>query len=211
MFLKRMMGFVAALLLASGVAHADPGTPEAALKESTEKLQTLIRDNYKDYRADSQKFYQVVDDVVVPRFDVPYVTKLVLATNYRTASAEQRSRFSEAFKNMLMRSYANAMLDNYNSVKIEWAPPRLAPGATDTVVNTKLARDNGKPYEIGFRVHVSHDEWKIYDIIVEDISLVTNFRTQLNSEIKKTSLEEVIARMEHGDFVADGKSDGKKG
>jgi len=211
MFLKRMLGFAAALLLASNVVHADPGAPEVALKESTEKLQTLIRDNYKDYRADSQKFYKVVDDVVVPRFDVPYVTKLVLATNYRTASAEQRSRFAEAFKNMLMRSYANAMLDNYNSVKIEWAQPRLAPGATDTVVNTKLGRDNGKPYEIGFRVHVAQDEWKIYDIIVEDISLVTNFRTQLNSEIKKTNLEDVIARMEHGDFVADGKSEGKKG
>jgi len=206
MFMKRIFAIAAALLL-STAAYADTGAPDTALKTATEQLQTLIKDNYKDYRADSAKFYKTVDDVVVPRFDVPYITKLVLATNYRTATAEQRSRFADAFKNMLMRSYANAMLDNYNSVKIEWLPPRLQENGTDALVNTKLGRDTGKAYAIGFRVHVAKDDWKIYDIVVEDISLITNFRTQLNSEIKKTSLDAVIARMENGEFVSDGRDD----
>jgi phospholipid transport system substrate-binding protein len=192
-----------------GAAAADTPTPDQALRSTVEKLQSLIKDNYKDYRADSAKFYKTVDEVVVPRFDAPYITKLVLGLNYRTASEDQRKRFTDAFKNMLVRSYANAMLDNYSTVKIEWQPVRLAAGATDTVVNTVLTRDNGKPYQIGFRVRLVDSDWKVYDINVEDLSLVTNFRTQLNAEIKKSSLDAVIGRMESGEFNA--KTDGDAG
>lgn len=206
--LKKFFAFVMALGLV-GAAAADTPTPDQALRSTVEKLQSLIKDNYKDYRADSAKFYKTVDEVVVPRFDAPYITKLVLGLNYRTASEDQRKRFTDAFKNMLVRSYANAMLDNYSTVKIEWQPVRLAAGATDTVVNTVLTRDNGKPYQIGFRVRLVDSDWKVYDINVEDLSLVTNFRTQLNAEIKKSSLDAVIGRMESGEFNA--KTDGDAG
>ena len=197
--LKTLFAFVMTLGL-TGAALADAPAPDQALRGTVEKLQGLIKDNYKDYRSDSAKFYKVVDEVVVPRFDTPYITKLVLGLNYRTASEDQRSRFTAAFKNMLVRSYANAMLDNYSSVKIDWQPVRLPAGATDTVVNTSLTREAGKPYEIGFRVRLVDGDWKVYDINVENLSLVTNFRTQLNAEIKKSSLDAVIARMESGEF-----------
>lgn len=211
--LKTLSGFLFALGIAFA-AQADTLAPDVAVRSTTEQLQALIKQNYKDYRADTTKFYKTVNDVVVPRFDVPYIAKLVLATNYRTANGEQRTRFAEAFKNMLVRSYANALLDNYDSVKVTWEPVRMAAGASDTVVNTVLQRDVGKPYAIGFRVHLVGDDWKVYDISVENISLVTNFRTQLNSEIKKSSLDAVIARMENGEFIkpAEAESaDAKKG
>lgn len=201
-----MLKVIAGVVLALGLtatAQADLVAPDQALQSTTEKLQGLIKANVKDYRANSEKFYKVVDDVLVPRFDVPFITKLVLAQTYRTATEAQRTRFAEAFKNMLVRSYANAMLDNYDSIKIDWQPVRLATGATDATVNTTLQRDTGKPYAIGFRVHVVNDDWKVYDISVENISLVTNFRTQLNAEIKKSSLDGVIARMESGEFIKD--------
>lgn len=204
---KNILGFVLAFGLAGGAFAATATTPEQALRTTTEQLQASIKAHYTEFRADSTKFYKFVDDSVVPRFDVPYIAQLVLGLNYRTASADQRTRFAEAFKNMLVRSYANAMLDNYDSVNIQWLPVRLAPGATDAVVNTTMARDVGKPYAIGFRVHAVNDDWKVYDISVENISLVTNFKTQLNSEIKKSSLDDVIHRMESGEFLHDGGGD----
>lgn len=100
-----MFKTILTLLLSLGVAFGAHATaPDEALRGTTEKLQTLIRDNYKTYRADLPQFYKAVDDVVVPRFDVPYITQLVLATHYRGASAEQRTRFAESFKNMLVRA-----------------------------------------------------------------------------------------------------------
>lgn len=195
---KPLMSLLLTLGLAAG-AHADATTPDQALRGTTEKIQSLIKDNYKTYRKDLPTFYKAVDDVVVPRFDVPYIAQLVLATHYKTASADQRSRFADAFKNMLVRAYGNAMLDNYNSIQIEWLPVRI--DGDKALVNTSMSNSGGEKYAIGFRVRKVNEDWKVFDIAVENISLITNFRTQLNAEIKRTSLDDVIKRMESGEFA----------
>lgn len=200
---------LAAFALAFGItsaSHADTApaqAPDTALKTTTEQIRGMIKDHYAEYKADQPKFYQAVNDVVVPRFDVQGIAKLVLGIDYRNASSDQRSRFASAFKDMLVHSYANAMLDNYKSVSINWLPPHIAPNATDASVNTSLTRDNGQSYAIGFRVHLVDGDWKIYDITVENVSLVLNFRTQLNAEIRRTSLDDVISRMQNGQFKPD--------
>ena len=197
----------------AGAAQADTmptQAPDAELKAATDQIRGLIKGHYAEYKADQAKYYKVVNDVVVPRFDVPGIAKLVLGQNYRSATQEQRDRFASAFKDMLVGSYANAMLDNYNSVNITWMPPRASANATDVAVNTSLARDNGQSYAIGFRVHVVDGDWKIWDITVENVSLVLNFRTQIASEIKRTSLDDVISRMEKGQFKPESKSGGKQ-
>jgi phospholipid transport system substrate-binding protein len=161
------------------------------------------------YKSDKGKFYNMVDTVVVPRFDTAYITQIVLGPSYRTATPEQRSRFTDAFKNMLVRAYADAMLNNYDSVKVEWLPVRMAPGADSASVQTKLQRTDGNEYAISFQVHqIKADpehkvdaDWKIYDISVEGISLVTSFKQQVNAEIKKSSLDAVITKMEQGQLI----------
>ncbi len=195
---KRLMSLILTLGFAAG-AQAAATTPDQALRGTTEQIQKLIKDNYKTYRADLPTFYKAVDDVVVPRFDVPYITQLVLATHYKAASPEQRTRFAAAFKNMLVRAYGNAMLDNYASIQIEWLPVRV--DGDKALVNTSMSSGAGQKYAIGFRVRKVNDDWKVFDIAVENISLITNFRTQLSAEIKKTSLDDVIRRMETDDFT----------
>lgn len=209
--IKQLFRPILVLALALGFAAAQADTapaqaPDVALKATTDQIRGLIKTHYAEYKADQGKYYKAVDEVVVPRFDVEGIAKLVLGANYRAATPDQRERFAKAFKNMLVGSYANAMLDNYNSVNINWMPPRMAPNATDAAVNTSLTRDNGQSYAIGFRVHVVDGDWKIYDIAVENVSLVLNFRTQINSEIKRTSLDDVITRMESGQFRPDAKN-----
>lgn len=201
--LKKFLTLILGFGFAAHVAAAS--APDQALRGTTERLQKLIQTNYKAYRADLPKFYAAVDEVVVPRFDVPYIAQLVLATNYKAASAEQRTRFAAAFKNMMVRAYANAMLDNYDSIQIDWLPVRLGENDKTALVNTTMKSNSGKAYAIGFRVRNVSDDWKVFDIAVENISLITNFRTQLNAEIKKNGLDAVIERMERGDFIGDAK------
>ncbi len=180
-------------------AHAAPKPPDEVVKEGTAKLQTLIKDNHQKYKADLPGFYKVVDDTVVPYFDVPFIARSVLGRNRRGASDEQVTRFQEAFKNMLIRSYANALLEYHDSVEAQWKPVRLAPDAQDVIVNSPLVRSGGQsPVAIGFALHKTNEEWKVYDIVIEGISLVGNFRGQFNSEIKKSGLDSVITRMEGG-------------
>ena len=203
--------FLAGLVLSLGAlgAHAATTTPAPAaaaqapdqiVRGTTEQMQVLIRDNHEKYRADQQAFYKVVDEVLVPHFDVRYIAQLVLGKNWRAASEDQRKRFTDAFKLMLIRSYAQTLLDNYDSVKAEWQPLRLSADVADVTVRVNLMRKSGQqPVAIGFNMRRVDNDWKIYDISVEAISLVANFRSQITSEIKRSSLDDVIARMEKGE------------
>lgn len=203
---KTLIHPTAALILALGLAGAaraadDATRPDAVLKSTVEQMQQNITAHVKEYKADKPKFYDMVNTVVVPRFDAPFITQIVLGPTYRTATTEQKSRFTEAFKDMIVHAYADAMLDNYNSVKVEWLPVRMAPNADNANVNTRLQRADGNQYEIGFKVRKNEGDWKIYDITVEGISLVTSFKTQINAEIKKSSLDAVIQKMEQGQLI----------
>jgi phospholipid transport system substrate-binding protein len=184
----------------ASAAPATPVAPDVVVKSTTSQLQDLLWKNHETYRDDLPGFYKVVDDVLVPHFDVPFIARIVLARYWRTASDDEKQRFQTAFTNMLIRSYANAMLDYYDSVKAEWKPLHIAPDTDDVTVNSNLLREGRQPVAIGFAMHLAGGEWKIYDITVENISLATNFRGQLSSEIKRTSLASVIERMETGEF-----------
>lgn len=193
-------GLVCALVFAFGAQAATPVTPDGTLKVAVDNLQALLQKNHDKYQADKPLFYKAVDESVTPVFDVPYIAQLVLARHWRTATPDQRSRFQVAFKDMLIRSYANALLEYYSSVKVDWQPVHMDAGATDATVNSRLLRPEKQPVSIGFSTHLVNGAWKVYDISVENISLVTNFRAQFNSELKKTSLDDMIKRMENGEY-----------
>lgn len=201
--MKKFMLMLSLLFAVAGGAHAAAQTPDGVVKEGTDKLQTLISQNHAKYKADLPGFYKVVDGIAVEYFDVPFIAKTVLARNYKAATPDQRKRFQEAFKNMLIRSYADAMLENYDSVKVEWKPVRMADGATDATVNTSLLRNGKPPVGIGFSMRLVSDDWKIADITIENLSLVQNFRGQFASELKKNDLNSLITRMEGGQFSTD--------
>jgi phospholipid transport system substrate-binding protein len=205
---KRFFAVATLGLAALGAQAADTAAPAAGappdqiVRETTEKMQALIRQNHEKYIADQPSFYKVVDEVLVPRFDVRYIAQRVMGKSWRSANEDQRTRFTEAFKLMLIRSYANTLLDNYDSVKAEWQPLRVAPDVTDVTVHTVLTRKSGRPpVPIGFDMRRVDNDWKVYDISVEAISLVANFKSQITAEVKRTSLDDVIARMEKGEAL----------
>lgn len=199
--MKKIILFLSAALFALTAQAADaPKAPDQVVQDATAQLLQLLHDNHAKYKADTKLYYKTVNDVVVPYFDVPYIGRLVLGRNAKTATDDQRTRFQNAFKDMLIRSYANAMLDNHDSVKANWQPLRMPAGATDVTINSTLLRDGKPPVPVGFAMHLVGSDWKIYDITVENISLVISFRQQINEEIKKNGIDSVITRMESGQY-----------
>lgn len=193
------LSLIAALGLATA-AQAAPALADQVIKTATTEFQNLIKANHEQYRKDLGVFYKVVDEKVVPHFDTKGISQLVLGKNWKIATPEQRTRFEAAFKDSLIRTYARAMLDYYDSVNAEWAPLRAEAGATDVTVNAKLMRANGPPIALSFSTHLVKDEWKIYDIAVENISLITNFRSQINQEVKTNGLDAVIKKLEDNSY-----------
>jgi len=200
--IKRLLISLSFLLFAASTVHAaTQQDPEDSLRSAVEQLQSLIHKNHKQYKADPASFYEVVDKIVVPRFDVPYIGQIVLARYWRTATPTQRKEFQSAFKTMLIRSYANALLENAESTKVVWKPSRVDADAKRATVNTELVQDTGQKYPISFSVHKIDGDWKIYDITVNNISLALNFRSQITADVKRSGLDAVIKRMQSGQMT----------
>jgi phospholipid transport system substrate-binding protein len=191
-------------LLALGLglsAHAAAMVPpDQLVKSVTDELRAEIAEHQAEYKAEPDKLSALIDEKVVPHFDVPRISRLVLGLHGRGASAEQIERFGNAFKNMLFRSYATALVDYHDSVKIEWKPLRLADDATRATVQSTLIRKDAPAVPVGFVMHKTDSGWKVFDITVENISLVNNFRAQLNGEISKNGLDAVIQKLEGGEI-----------
>jgi len=186
------------LLASSLIAGAAGKPPDQEIREATDQLQTLIKQHYNDYKARPDTFYKMVDQVIVPHFDQRYIGQIVLGRAWRGASEQQRSRFVAAFKNSLVHSYADALLDNYNTVKAVWKPVHAAADATDATVTAELQRPQGPPIQLGFSVHVADNQWKVYDVVVDGVSLAANFRSQFTAEIRQKGLDGLIQRLEGG-------------
>lgn len=191
-------------------ARADE-SPDTVIRSATESARAQISENIEAYKADKSRFYAMIDEVIVPRFDVQYISQLVLARNYRSATPEQRERFAEAFKTMIVRSYADVLLQYYDDVDIQWAPVRMADDAERASVEAKIMRKEGQPIPIDFRVRKTDSDWKIYDITVENISVVSNFRAQFAQEIKTNGLDSLITKLENLQIEAPRAKDAQAG
>lgn len=208
-----MKRFCLPLLLALGLgsAHAAGGPgPDAVVKDGTDKMRALIVQNHVAYAANKSQFYAKVDEVLVPLFDVRYISQLVLGKNWKTATDSQKARFQKAFKTALIRNYADALLENYDSVDVTFQPVRVTPDATEATVKCTLLRKNGPPVAVAFAMHEVDGGWKIYDTTIENLSLVTSIRSQYAVEVQKNGLEALIQRVEAGQVVPDPEKIGDK-
>jgi len=205
-FLSRSAASLAAALMALGTLVASNTAlavtpPDEVVRKASSELQSDISQNVEKYQKDKAAFYSMVDTRIQQYFDTPYIAQLILAQNWKTATADQRKRFEIAFKNMLIRSYADALLQYHDSVKAEVKAAQMASDATKATVNSSLMRKDGPPIPVAFDMRLKDDSWKVYDIKVENISLVTNFRSQVAAQVKATSIDEVITKLESGQQV----------
>lgn len=175
-------------------------SPDDVIRTSTDTIRADIAENVDTYRADDAAFYKMVDEAIVPHFDTPYIAKVILGAHLKQATDEQVSQFESAFKDMLVHSYADKLLEYYDSIDVEIQPARVK--GTKAYVDTTIVRKDGKPpIPVTFSMRQVDDAWKIWDIKAENISLVLNFRTQIDSEIKKTSINDVIKRLSNDQLV----------
>jgi phospholipid transport system substrate-binding protein len=194
----RSLLLAAAFLLGASTAVAAP-PPDEVAKTMVERLQREVGAHQDELRRNPGKLYRTVDAILSPNFDLPHITQLVLARHWKTATPEQRDQFQGAFKGMLIRSYGAALLDLGSSGRIEWLPVKAPPDATDVTVRATVVRDSGPPLPIGLVMRLSGGDWKVYDILVESVSLVSSFRGQVGSQVRRGGIEAAIEKLESGD------------
>lgn len=200
---RRRAILVATLLLGS-LAIANPGSPDAVIEGAVAELTEKLSGRRAELAQNRGELYALIDEVLLPRFDRKLAAQLVLAKHWRTASDEQRERFINAFYNSLLRKYADGLLD-FDEERIEVIEFRGDKTAKRSLVKTNVTLDDGTQVPVHYDLVNRGDRWLIFNVKVEGVSYVSNYRTELDSEIRATSLQAVIDRLEsEGSSATDG-------
>jgi phospholipid transport system substrate-binding protein len=169
--------------------------PDEMMRKTTNEILELIRTNKPAYEADRDKLFTMVDQKVLPYFDFRKMSQLVLALNWRSATEKQRNDFTNEFKQLLVRTYAVALL-KYTDQKLVYLPYTGKPTDTTVLVKVNITQGGGAP-DIPFftRFYNGKDGWKVIDITIEGVSLVTNYRKVYDQTIKTDGLDALIASL----------------
>ncbi len=191
---RRPALFLAALLLGS-VAGANPGSPDAVIEGAVAELTEKLSGRKDELAENRDELYTLIDEVLLPRFDRKLAAQLVLAKHWRTASEEQRERFINAFYSSLLRKYADGLLE-FDEDRIEVIEFRGDTTAKRSLGKTNVTLEDGTQVPVHYDLVNRGDRWLIFNVKVEGVSYVSNFRTELDSEIRTSSLQAVIDRLE---------------
>lgn len=175
----------------AGIAQS----PNDIIASAADELAREISGRKEVLRADRVALYALIDKILLPRFDRRYAAQLVLGRHWRTASAEQRDRFIDAFYQSLLRRYADGVLE-FDQDKVEVLPYRGDDSKERTTVKTIVSLEDGTKVPVNYGLVHRDIGWLIFDVTIEGISYVRNFRTELNAEIQASSLDAVIKRLE---------------
>ena len=169
--------------------------PEQLVEDSAKRMLTELDKNRAMYAKDSAKLDALVANVLLPNFDSEYAARLVLGQYWRTATADQRKRFIDAFYHSLLRNYGNGLLD-FTADRFVILPYKGDPADSQATVRTEVKKSTGEKVAVNFSLHKTDSGWKAWDVVIDGISYVKSFRTDFAAEIQQKGLDEVISRME---------------
>ena len=165
--------------------------PELLIRETSEKVLDEIKTNAKKYEGDPQSIYKLVDEVVLPHFDFESMTDLALGRYKDEVDSEQRPAIIHEFRLLLVRTYSLALLEYTNQALI-YLPMEGVEADGLVTVRTEIDQAGGFPIPINYMLRLGDDGWKVIDISVDDVSLVTNYRSSFARAIKKDGVDGLI-------------------
>jgi phospholipid transport system substrate-binding protein len=141
------------------------------------------------------KLLQVINAKVLPHFDFESMTSLAMGQNWRTATPEQKKQLVDAFRTLLVRTYASA-LAAYSDQKFDFRPLRAKPTDTDVVVQVRVLQPGSQPVPIDYSMEKTPSGWKAYDVSVGGVSLVANYRTEFATVVRSSGIDGLIRNLQ---------------
>jgi phospholipid transport system substrate-binding protein len=178
----------------SVAAHAQLA-PNDVIQEAADLLDKALEGRKEELAANREELYKVINEVLLPRFDRTYAAQLVLGPHWKTASKSQRQQFIDAFYQSLLQKYADGVLD-YDQSRVEILPSRSDLSKPRAIVRTMVRLDDGTKVPVDYNLVKRDAGWLLFDVSIEGISYVRNFRVEMNAEIQQSSLDAVIARLQ---------------
>ena len=188
------------LLLASATAHAGMA-PDELVKSTSEEVLSIVRSDPDIAAGNTSKVIDIVEQKVLGHFDFARMTRLAVGKNWRNASDPQREALTNGFRTLLVRTYAVA-LAQFRDRSVEYRPLEQAPSGPDVMVHTTVATPQGKPINMDYRMGAVGEDWKVYDVLVDGVSLVINYRSLFDSTVSEKGIDGLVALLEEKNAAA---------
>jgi len=182
---------VAAVLCVVSLQVMAQEAPDVLARRVMTEVLDIVKTDKSIQAGDQKRIIELVDAKVLPYFDFRHMTALAMGREWRTASAQERDALTAEFKTLLIRSYSNA-LSQYKNQSIDFKPLRAKSSDTDVIVRTEVKQPGAKPVAIDYQMEKQGDAWKVYDVMVAGVSLVTNYRETFFQEIKAGGVDGLL-------------------
>lgn len=209
---NRLIGLLAACIVVALPARAAEIVPPDVLARSvTADVLEVLRADKEIQAGNVRKVVDLVEAKVLPHFDFVRMTQLAVGRNWRQASPEQQKLLVGEFRRLLVQTYA-ATFGAYRDQEIEYRPLRAQPGDAEVVVKSQVRQPGAQPVTIDYRMYRTEAGWKVYDVVVGDLSLVQNYRGSFETEVRKGGIDGLIKALadKNRQLVAQQASAGRK-
>ncbi|MGB4811207.1 MAG: ABC transporter substrate-binding protein [Methylophilaceae bacterium] len=183
-----MLSLFGANIVAAEVA------PDALVKQTADDVLAIVKTDKDIQAGNKQKIYALAEEKVLPNFDFDRVSRMVLGKSWKAATPEQQAAFQKEFRALLLRTYSVA-LSKYKDQTIEYKPLKAEPDAKNVTVKTQIIQSVGQPVEVDYSLVKNQNGWKVYDIVIESVSLVTNYRSQFSDEIRQNGIDSLNKKL----------------
>jgi phospholipid transport system substrate-binding protein len=183
------------LPMATGVsAFAAPDEATALVQRTSERMLSTLQARRAEVDRNPSIIYGMIDSILAPHFDFERITQGAVGQYWRQATPEQRRQLVDGFKQVLVRTYARSLL-SYSGQDIRYLP--VKPGSrSDTVtVSTEIQDKGAPPVPVDYRMYNKGDGWKVYDVLIDNASLVGNYRSSFATEIRQSGIDGLIAKL----------------
>ena len=185
LLLALMAGFHSAPVLAADTP------PDVLARTTTQEVLAILKQDKELQNGNLSKAYQLVEAKILPNFDFNRMTQLVIGKHWARASAQQKQALVTEFRNLLVRTYSSS-LTAFTNQTVVFKPLTIKPDDTDVTVRSEIRQPGGQPIPIDYRMYKTTFGWKIYDVTIDSVSLVTNYRSSFSSTIRQKGIDGLI-------------------
>jgi phospholipid transport system substrate-binding protein len=180
------------ILLLMQPVWVSAGAPGEQVRQTVDKLLAILKNPRLKGEENKNERREKLKEVIYQGFDFTEMAKRSLGSEWRRRSPEERKEFVKLFTDLLKRAYLE-QIESYSGEKIQYL--KELEGDNYAEVATKIVDNKGQDYSVNFRLHKVTGDWKVYDVVIEDISLINNYRSQFNRVLAKSSYEELVNTM----------------
>ena len=173
---------------------AATATPDEVVKMTANGVIERIKQERAVLKNEPEKLYALIEELVIPNFDFISMSKWVLGKNWKSASDVQRTDFVEQFKTLLVNTYAKALLE-YSDQEIKFYPAEPSSKPNLAVVRTELTSSSAQPFPVAYRMYQKNDRWRVVDVTVDGVSLVSTYRGSFATQIKKDGFDSLLQQL----------------